>query len=115
MRQRQPLEKSVQKAIVTLFRACRGFVYSTSQGYRRDPGGTRMTPGLSDLVVLFPTIWASEAKRRRVLFWEVKRPGAQRTAEQVLFGERCLLSGVFYGWGDLEAAKTLMREWGLVK
>lgn len=62
-----PLEREEQAAIVRLLTRAGWWVYSTSQGYRRDPGGTRMTPGLPDLYCLgpdpLPTFWV-ECKRR---------------------------------------------------
>jgi len=45
-------EAKVQKAIKEAFTRAGFDVYDTSQGYRREPGGTRMTPGLSDLIIM---------------------------------------------------------------
>lgn len=104
---RRPLERHVQAGIVRLFKACGGVVYSTSQGYRHDPGGTRMTPGLSDLVVFFPRL-------QRTLFFEVKAPGGKRTPAQGVFAETVVHSGSSYGFGGMDAALACMRQWGLI-
>lgn len=112
-----PREAEVQAGLVRLFRACGGVVYSTSQGYRKERGGTRMTPGLPDLVVFFPR------GTGRLLFFEVKRPGGKRSPAQEQFGKLCselAATGgddwdVFYGWGGLEQATALLRLWGMLK
>ena len=105
-----PLERDVQRAVITLFRACGAVVYVTSQGYRKDPGGTRMTAGLPDLLVFFPRLG-------KLLFFEVKRPGGKRTPAQIQFGHRVEDledPWVIYGWGGLEEAKTIMRAWRMI-
>lgn len=103
-----PREAEVQQGLVRLFRACGGVVYSTSQGYRKERGGTRMTPGLSDLICFFP-------KLSMTLFWEVKRPGGKRTAAQEQFGKDAVAGYSAYGWGGLEQATALLRLWGMLK
>ena len=44
-----PLERDIQRSVVQYLRACGWTVWITSQGYRKDPGGTRMSPGIPDL------------------------------------------------------------------
>lgn len=107
MTAKRPLERDVQRSIVTLFKSCGGHIWETSQGYRKDPGGTRMTPGLSDLIVAFP-------RYRRVLFFEVKRPGGKRSAAQVLFANVVTMCDASYGLGGFEDAKALMQSWGAI-
>jgi hypothetical protein len=104
---REPLEKSVQSGIVQLFRSCAGVVYSTSQGFRRDAGGTRMTPGLSDLVVFFPRI-------RTLLFFECKRRGETLRPSQEVFRDHCASCDVAFAWGGVEQAKTWLKARGLI-
>lgn len=106
-KQRIPLERETQKAIVTLFKACGGIVYSTSQGYRKERGGTRCTPGIPDLWTFFPRL-------KRGLWWETKRPGGKPTAEQVAFGTYCIENGVGYGLGGVEDAKRWLSFEGLL-
>ena len=55
-------------------------VFSTEQGFRRDRGGTRCTPGIPDLIVM---------GHGRTLFVEVKTAKKQLTIFQRLF---------FYQW-----------------
>lgn len=52
-------------------------VYDTSQGYRREAGGTRITPGLCDLIAFQPRL-------SLVLFFECKPPKQAREAERML-------------------------------
>src|SRR5579859_712823 len=92
--QRPPLEKDVQKGVVQLFRACGGIVYSTSQGYRKEKGGTRCTPGIPDLWIFFPRNYGT-------LWWETKRPGGRRTSEQVAFATQCKECYMPYGYGGV--------------
>jgi len=44
-----PLERDIQRSIVQWLKAQGWNVWQTSQGYRPQPGGTRMTRGLPDL------------------------------------------------------------------
>jgi hypothetical protein len=44
-----PLEKAIQSQIVSYLKAAGWQVWQTSQGFRPQPGGTRMTKGLPDL------------------------------------------------------------------
>lgn len=63
-----PLEREIQKSIVQYLRASGWQVWQTSQGFRRDPGGTRMTPGIPDLYTIHPehgAVWL-EVKRGKV-------------------------------------------------
>jgi hypothetical protein len=61
----------------TLAQALGFVVYDTSQGYRAEPGGTRTTAGLSDLILLHhnPPL---------VLFFEVKPPKQAEAAARLL-------------------------------
>lgn len=79
----EPFHQAWCKAALTYL----GFrIWDTSQGVRgkrddngkwRSQGGTRTTPGLSDLI-------AFHQKRGIVLFFEVKPPGAARVARNIL-------------------------------
>lgn len=106
----RPLERHVQAAIVQLAKACGGVVFSTSQGYRKDPGGTRCTPGIPDLILMFPRI----SRVRGYLLWETKAHRGRRTAAQVRFGDLCDECGLEYGYGGLEEFTERMKAWGLV-
>lgn len=52
-------------------------IYDTSQGYRREPGGTRLTPGLCDLIAFHRGLSLA-------LFFECKPPKQAREAERLL-------------------------------
>ena len=76
-----PLEKTIQRQIVQYLRLRGFYVYETSQGFRREGGGTRTTPGFPDLMAMV-TGWPS------LLFIEVKRPGGAVRPAQQQFRER---------------------------
>ncbi len=97
-----------QAAIRNVFASVGGIVYSTS-----DSRATRSTPGLSDLLVVFPG-------KRILLGWDAKagseqyKPTDSRrlSPEQWAFGNY-LAKGLrtAFGWGDAEAARAyLMRD-----
>lgn len=97
-----PLERTIQRQIVQALRAAGWAVWSTSQGYRSAPGGTRMAPGLPDLYCRHP--------RRGAVWIEVKRPGGRVREAQAAFlaahatGEpRALLA---YGLDDIHPLLT---------
>lgn len=104
-------EKATQRRIVQLFTACGGVVYNLSQGYRKEAGGTRQTPGLPDLYVFFARRYSWD----RCLWWEVKRPGGKRTEQQLRFAAHCAGAGIPYGFGGFDEAMGLMARWGLVR
>jgi len=113
-------EAQVQRKVTAYLDLMGFWVYSTSQGYRPDPGGTRMTPGLPDLVVFLP-------QRLGVGFFEVKTPAGQKEMDRMLaldplavkpsqrkkwqkahhqhlFGVRCQGAGIPYARGGLTEA-----------
>jgi hypothetical protein len=67
---RQRPEAAIQKAIIGELKRAGFAVWSTSQGYRAAPGGTRMTPGIPDLYCVHPGTGD-------VLWVEVKAPGGR--------------------------------------
>jgi hypothetical protein len=84
-------EEDIERGCIALARAAGADVWKTSQGYRDErtaPGGTRMTPGLSDLILFF-------RHHRLVVFYEVKTPEGLREHEKyatALGGDRKKLS-----------------------
>jgi len=66
-------------------------VYSTEQGYRRERGGTRQTPGIPDLLVFNAT-----GSQVPFFFIEVKAPGGKLRDSQVLFQAECERASVPY-------------------
>ena len=49
-------ERALSAQIQRLFALADCMVYSSEQGYRKEPGGTRSTPGQADLLVFAP-LW----------------------------------------------------------
>jgi len=101
-----PLERDVQRDVVTLYRRFGCTVCSLSQGYR--PGGprhgtTRQTKGLADLRVFLPA---------KGLTWEheVKRPGGEQSPEQAEFERLVTACGVAYALGGTGAALLALRD-----
>ena len=92
-----PTEAQTRRAIVDYLRL-RGFaVYDLEQGYRAERGGTRQTPGVSDLIVM---------GRGRITFAEIKRGKAGRMRQaQVAFGAEVVDNGGQYVvWRSLDDA-----------
>ena len=62
-RPREPRETVVERDGILLLTIAGFTVYRTSQGFRAEPGGTRMTPGLPDVLAF---------RQGKLLFWEAK-------------------------------------------
>jgi hypothetical protein len=69
-------EAQVSKGIVEFLRTVGFAVYSVEQGYRKERGGTRQTPGIPDLIVMGHGLFT---------FAEVKRDGAKLRPAQEQF------------------------------
>lgn len=69
-------EEKIQRAIVEFMRTVGFSVWDTSQGYRKERGGTRMTPGIPDLVI---------CGHGHTIFVEVKTPKGKLTVYQHVF------------------------------
>ena len=50
----KPREADVERAVIAVYASAGYVVYRLSQGFRAEPGGTRQTPGLPDLICLDP-------------------------------------------------------------
>lgn len=73
-------EALIQASIVQAVHLSGGVAYSTSQGFRAAPGGTRMTAGIPDLYCVWP--------RPGLALWiEVKVPGGKLRGAQQQFME----------------------------
>jgi hypothetical protein len=83
-------EAAVQKGIVDLFRQIGCAVYVLSQGYRKEPGGTRQTAGLPDLYCLHPDIPGG------ALWIECKAERGKPSPAQLAFADECVACGVSY-------------------
>jgi len=101
-------EAVLQREIVNLLRLVGCAVYVTSQGYRRDPGGTRMTPGLPDLLVLHDeTAWT---------FVEVKTAKGKIRPSQMEFAAYAAECRVpCEVWRSVDDAKRWLVAHGIVE
>lgn len=108
---RAPLERDVQRAVVTFYRATGCTVYSTAQGYRHDRGGTRCTPGIPDLIVFYaPPHHLTGGFLASMWYHEVKRPGAKQNAAQTHFARVARGCGIDVVVGGVQAAVDRMRK-----
>lgn len=102
-------------------------VYSLSQGYRKEKGGTRQSPGLGDL-------WCCHPAKRLTLWVEVKPPkeaarlakllsrtgpipksylnDLKRARAQATFRHLCEASGQPYCYGTLPELLVVLRALG---
>ncbi len=78
-------EAQISREIVDFLRMVGWAVYDTGQGYRREPGGTRITAGLADLVCI---------GHGRALFVEVKSQRGRLRDSQREFAGHCADNGV---------------------
>ncbi len=81
-------------------------VWSTEQGYRKERGGTRTSPGIPDLIA---------AGNNRTLFIEVKTEKGKLTPHQQLFNhEWNLHGGTCLVWRSVEDAWDWLAGEGLI-
>lgn len=74
------LSKDIRELLTSIGFAC----FSTEQGYRKDKGGTRTTPGIPDLII---------CGHGRTLFVELKVGKAKLTLYQVYFQSKWTEAG----------------------
>jgi len=81
-------------------------VYSTEQGFRRDRGGTRQTPGIPDLLVF------GIGPELPFLFIEVKGPKGKLRPSQIIFQGECERMDVPYlvAWDVREVFDFLVEK-----
>ena len=100
-------EARIQRNIRDLLVQVGFHVWDTSQGYRKDPGGTRMTPGLPDLVL---------SGHNHTLFVEVKTEKGKLTPHQQLFShEWNLHGGTCLVWRSVEDAWDYLVGEGIIE
>lgn len=121
-------ETEVQRSIVRLLTGLGWVVYSTSQGYRKEAGGTRMTPGIPDLWCFHPqrklTLWVEvkpghEARRLAKLLarpaHEIPASSARdvrRAVSQQRFGVLCTETDQPYAYGEEADVVAVLRTLG---
>ena len=90
-----------QASGVRLLKLCGFAVGVTSQGYRKERGGTRITPGIPDVLAMHPNAPGG------IIFWEAKREGGAVRPSQLAFAEtaaRCGVTVIRGTYADLELA-----------
>ena len=99
--ERKQTEADVQRDIVRLLVSTGWTVYSLSQGYRKEKGGTRQTPGIPDLYAFHQakqlTLWVEvkpEHEGRR-LARLLAKPAHEITPSQVKDYKRAVVQDVF--------------------
>ena len=104
MKPEAQLSKDVRKLIGQLG----GSVWSTEQGYRKERGGTRMTPGIPDLFVVFPV--------ERVWTWAELKVGHKLTEAQEGFRLVCAEADIPWQlWRDVRDCWDWCVELGIVE
>lgn len=116
-----------QRQMVALLSSLGWRVYTLSQGYRKEKGGTRMSPGIPDLYALHPskqlTLWVEvkppkEATRLAKL---LTRTGLipkslindlKRARAQAQFRHLCEATGQPYCYGTLPELLACLRALG---
>ena len=85
-------------------------VYSTEQGFRRDKGGTRQTPGIPDLLVF------GIGPELPFFFIEVKGPKGKLRDSQIAFQAECERRDVPYlvAW-DVREVFDFLAEKGVIE
>lgn len=83
-------EAMVERDITAFFRQIGCAVYKLSQGYRKERGGTRQTPGIPDLYVMHPDI------PNGALWIECKAERGRVSDAQRAFADECVRCGVSY-------------------
>lgn len=116
-----PSEGVVQQQVKAYLAAQGCVVYDTSQGYRKDPGGTRMTPGIPDLIVWLPNNlsgWVEVKSHDGMLLYDrmlkspltvANRSDWMRVQAQERFAQLCHRAGVPHTRGGL-AEVTIWME-----
>ena len=100
-------EAQISKDVCEFLRTIGGTVYSTEQGYRKERGGTRMTPGIPDLFVAFPDAWT----------WaELKTPKGKLTEAQHGFRLMCEDYGINWQlWRSVDDAWRWCVNVGIIE
>jgi|TARA_R110000824_G_scaffold19606_1_gene75564 hypothetical protein len=100
-------EAQISREITKFLRDTMGLaVWSTEQGFRKERGGTRISPGVPDLIVMGKGVWA---------FVEVKTPKGKMRDSQLFFQKECKENGVPYlVWRDVRDAFDWLVAEGVI-
>ena len=100
-------EAQISREIVGFLRTLGFAVYDTGQGYRKESGGTRITPGLADLIVIGHGLFT---------FVEVKTAKGKLRPSQEAFRDECIQNGVPWQlWRDVREAWDWAADNGIVE
>ena len=102
-------ESQISKEIKDFLKSLGMAVYSTEQGFRRDRGGTRQTPGIPNLLCFGHGFF---------FFVEVKTPKGKLRDSQVAFQKECdsCDPAVSYlVWRDVRDAFDWLVEMGVIE
>ena len=100
-------ESQISREIVGFMRDLGFAVWSTEQGYRKERGGTRQTPGIPDLIVMGHGLFT---------FVEVKTPKGKLRDSQNDFAAECGRNHVTYLlWRDVRDAWDWCVTHGIVE
>ena len=100
-------EASISRGITNLLKQVGFAVWSTEQGFRKERGGTRTTPGFPDLVAI---------GHGRIVFIEVKGPKGKLRESQELFRDECLANGgTWFMWRDEVEAFDWLADIGVIE
>jgi hypothetical protein len=99
-------ERVEQTNICNLARSIGGKVCVLGTTRRKgDHQGTMQSPGLPDLFIFMPSPTLPNSHglidRATGIWFEVKAPGGKRSAEQIEFGNACMMTETPYGYGTL--------------
>lgn len=101
-------EAKLSKEVRDLIKMVGGEVWSTEQGYRRERGGTRTTPGIPDLFVVFPF--------ERVWTWAELKVNTKLSPAQEGFRTACLEAEIPWQlWTDVRECWDWLVANGLVE
>jgi len=100
-------ERQISLEIQKFLKAVGGAVWSSEQGFRKERGGTRTSPGIPDLIVIFPHgPWT---------FAELKTEKGKLSAHQKTFMDTAIEAGIPWElWRDVRDAWDWCVRHGII-
>ena len=100
-------EEKVSRAVQNLIAVVGGMVWNTEQGYRKERGGSRCTPGLPDMLVFVGGHFT---------FVELKAGRNKPNPAQLRFRDECWRAGISWQlWYSVFDCKSWLTEIGVVE
>lgn len=108
-------ERVVQRHIVQALRTVGATVYVLGTVHAGEPGRmtTRMTPGIPDLLVMFPV--SRTGHPRHQLWIECKAVGGRLSETQKGFRDFCLMAGIPHLVGGLDVVLAYLQAKGYIR